>query len=258
MNIGFSSSCLYPMQTEEAFRTVGELGAKTAEIFFNSPSELGGPILTELVAIRNYYGIDVRSVHPFTSAYETYLLFSGYHRRTLDGIEFYKRYFEAANALGAKMVVLHGGHSVAAIEPERYAHNYILLNNAAREAGLHIAHENVNTHLCSRVDYMKKIADFVGDGFRMVLDIKQCRRCGENEFDFINELGDRIYQVHLSDCLGDEKCLAPGAGEYDFRRLFDALAGVGYNESVLIELYRQNFGEISELSAAKAYLENIK
>lgn len=258
MQIGISSSCLYPMCTEEALRTVGELGAKTAEIFFNSPSELTAPLIGELKAIKDFYGMEIRSVHPFTSAYETYLLFSDYDRRTQDGIEFYKKYYEAANELGAEMVVLHGGIVPAATTPGKYAHNYIQLHNSARENGVYIAHENVHNHHCGSPAFMKALADLVGEDFKMVLDIKQCRRCNVSEFEYIRLLGNKIYQVHLSDCLGNEKCLAPGAGEYDFTKLFEALKSAGYNKSAIIELYRQNFGNVSELSAAKAYLENIR
>lgn len=257
MKIGMSSSCLYPMTVEDSLKTVGELGAKTAEIFFNSYCELKKPIINELRAIKDYYSMDIRSIHPFTSAYEPVLLFSGYKRRLLDGIEFYKNYFEAANEIGAKAVVLHGGKAYTDIEPEEYAESYILLNNAAIEAGVHIAHENVRDHLCANPLFMKRLADCVGDEFRMVLDIKQCRRSGESEFDFINLLGDKIYQVHISDAAEDRDCLAPGAGRYDFRRLFDALALAGYNESALIELYRHNYGEPEELKTAKAYLEKL-
>ncbi len=257
MQIGMSSSCLYPWTVEDSLKTVGELGTSTAEIFFNSYCELKKPIINELRAIKDYYSTDIRSIHPFTSAYEPVLLFSGYKRRLLDGIEFYKNYFEAANEIGAKMVVLHGGKSYTGIEPEKYAENYILLNNAALEAGIHIAHENVHDHLCANPQFMKKLADYVGEEFRMVLDIKQCRRSGESEFDFINLLGDKIYQVHISDGLAGKDCLAPGTGEYDFRKLFEALNKVGYNESALIELYRHNYGEPEELKIAKTYLENL-
>lgn len=257
MKIGMSSSCLYPMTVEDSLKTVGELGAKTAEIFFNSYCELKKPIINELRAIKDYYSMDIRSIHPFTSAYEPVLLFSGYKRRLLDGIEFYKNYFEAANEIGAKAVVLHGGKAYTDIEPEEYAESYILLNNAAIEAGVHIAHENVRDHLCANPLFMKRLADCVGDEFRMVLDIKQCRRSGESEFDFINLLGDKIYQVHISDAAEGRDCLAPGAGRYDFRRLFDALALAGYNESALIELYRHNYGEPDELKTAKSYLEKL-
>ena len=121
MQIGISSSCLYPLLTEESLKTVGELGAKTAEIFFNSFSELKKPILDEIKSIKEYYGINVRSIHPFTSAYEPVLFFGGYDRRLNDGIEFYKNYFEVANELGAEMVVLHGGRNYLETTPEAYA-----------------------------------------------------------------------------------------------------------------------------------------
>ena len=77
MQIGISSSCLYPMQEEDAFKTVGELGAKTAEIFFNSYCELKKPLLNEIKNIKEYYGIEVRSIHPFTSAYEPVSFLAG-------------------------------------------------------------------------------------------------------------------------------------------------------------------------------------
>lgn len=258
MQIGISSSCLYPMQTEEALRTVGELGAKTAEIFFNSYSELKKPLLNELKNIKEYYGINVRSIHPFTSAYEPVLFFGGYERRLYDGIDFYKNYFEAANELGAEMVVLHGGRIYLPTTPEEYIQSYLSLHEAALREGIHIAHENVHNHHCGNPDFMKAVSDLVGNEFRMVLDIKQCRRCNVSESEYINLLGNKIYQVHISDCLNGSDCLAPGAGEYDFKELFKALKDVGYDKSVIIELYRNNFGEVSELKTAKEYLENIQ
>ena len=257
MKIGISSSCLYPMTVEDSLRTVGRLGAETCEIFFNSYSELKRPIITELREIKDYYGLEVRSVHPFTSAYETIQFFSNYRRRTLDGAELYKYYFEAANIMGAEMVVLHGGHTHARLTPEEYAENYIILNNAAIENGVYIAHENVRDHLCRKPEFMKAVSDLVGDSFRMVLDIKQCRRSGESEYDFIDLLGDRICQVHISDCKGDQDCLAPGVGEYDFKKLFSALQAVGYDKTAIIELYRHNYGDPSELGTARQYLNNI-
>ena len=257
MQIGISSSCLYPLPTEESLKTVGELGAKTAEIFFNSFSELKKPLINELRNIKDYYGINVRSIHPFTSAYEAVLFFGGYERRLYDGIEFYKNYFEAANELGAEMVVLHGGRNYLPTTPDMYAQSFIPLHEAAIEAGIHIAHENVNNHHCGSPEFMKALADIVGDSFKMVLDIKQCRRHGVNEYDFINLLGDKILQVHVSDYRDSLDCLAPGTGEYDFEKLFSVLRNSGYDKTAIIELYRHNFGDSSELGTARQYLENI-
>lgn len=257
MQIGISSSCLYPMITEDSLKIVGELGAKTAEIFFNSYSELKKPLLDEIKSIKDYYGINVRSIHPFTSAYEAVLFFGGYERRLTDGIEFYKNYFEAANEIGAEMVVLHGGRVYLETTPEEYAESYIPLHEAALSEGIHIAHENVHNHHCGNPLFMKALADIVGDEFRMVLDIKQCRRCSENEFDFINLLGEKIYQVHISDCLPGRDCLAPGVGEYDFPKLLKALKSAGYDKTAIIELYSNNYGKTEELRKSKTYLENL-
>ena len=76
MITGLSTACFYPMTTEESLERTGALGFRTAEIFFNSFSELGGPILKKLEETRARYGIDVVSVHPFTSFAEGYIFFS--------------------------------------------------------------------------------------------------------------------------------------------------------------------------------------
>ena len=257
MKFGVSSSCFYPENVEDGFKKVGELGVKIAELFINSPSEMNPPIMSQLKDISDSYGIDVRSLHACTSAFETFFFFSGYKRRLLDGVEFYKKYFAAANEIGAKFIVFHGALDRKNLEPEFYAECYSLLHNAAREQGVYMAHENVREHLCGKPEYMKNLADLIGDDFRMVLDIKQCRRCNVSEFEFIRLLGDKIAQVHISDCLGDEDCLAPGCGNYDFKKLVTALNNAGYNESALIELYRHNYGEPEELRTALDYLNNV-
>ncbi len=257
MQIGISSSCFYPTLIEDSFRAVGEAGAKTAEIFFNSACELSGDIFGELCRIKEYYGIQVRSIHPFTSGFEPFMFFSNYERRTDDSIEFYKRFFDAANALDAELIVLHGGKSRKRYTPELYAENYLKLHNAAIKEGVYIAHENVNNCLCSDPHYMKRVADLVGDEFKMVLDIKQCRRTNQSEFEFIDLLGEKIAQVHLSDGTAEHDCLAPGAGEYDFARLFKALKAHGYDNTAVIELYRDNFKDENDIKTSLEYLNNI-
>ena len=257
MNFGVSSSCFYPSLIEESLKSVGRSGAKTAEIFFNSLSELSGDVFNELCRIKEYYNIEVRSIHPFTSAFEPIMFFSGYERRTNDSVEFYKHYFDAANRLGAELVVLHGGKLRKGYTPEIYAESYFKLHTAARKEGVFIAHENVNNCLCSDPEYMKRVADLIGDEFRAVLDGKQCRRSGQNEFQFIELLGDKIAQVHLSDGTAEMDCLAPGKGEYDFKKLFDALKAHGYDKTAVIELYRDNFGKEEEIKQALEYLKSL-
>ena len=91
MSVGISTACFYPAATEEALRCVAEAGAKVTEVFFNSPSELEPDFLRRISSIASDSGIRIRSIHPFTSFAEGYILFSQYERRFDDYREFYKK-----------------------------------------------------------------------------------------------------------------------------------------------------------------------
>ena len=111
MNIGISTACLYPMYTEKALETLLGQGFRLFEIFFNTLSELEPEFVSHLGKMLEQKGAVLKSIHPFTSGFESYLLFSNYERRFEDGIKFYNRYFETAARLGAKILVLHGDRS---------------------------------------------------------------------------------------------------------------------------------------------------
>ena len=136
MSVGISTACFYPAATEEALRCVAEAGAKVTEVFFNSPSELEPVFLRRLSSIASDNGIRIRSLHPFTSFAEGYILFSQYVRRFDDYREFYKKYYAAASAIGAKVVVLHGAKLPMNIGTDEYAERLRLLVSDAREQGI--------------------------------------------------------------------------------------------------------------------------
>ena len=77
------------------------------------------------------YGASFVSVHPFSSAAESTLLFGDYPRRTQEAFDFYRRYMAAAAYLGGKYVVIHGqpqGHGKLSDEGywERFGQLYRL------------------------------------------------------------------------------------------------------------------------------------
>ena len=253
MRIGMSSSCFYPEETETSLRRIGEAGAKTAEVFFNSPSELQGERLHELCEIKAHYGLDVVSIHPFMSFAEGFWLFSEYERRFRDSLDFYPRFFEAAEALGAHLFVLHGAKQLK-IDPGRYAERLFLLNERAKSFGVQVAHENVVDYVGEDPAFMHQMQKQLCGDFAMVLDLKQAYRAGVDPFAFIDAVGDSIVHVHASDSDPAHDCLPPGQGAFPFRRLFDALEGRGYKGKYLIELYRHNFHDERDLAAAQAFL----
>ena len=256
MRIGMSSSCFYPQETEQSLRRIGEAGAKTAEIFFNAPSELRGDLLRELCAIRDHYGMEIVSIHPFLSFEELYFLFSNYRRRFTDSLELYKHFFEAGAALGASLFVLHGATKLV-IDKEEYAERYAQFCETAKPFGIRAAHENVVGFVGQDPAFMAFLHSRLGDDFHMVLDVKQCRRAQADPFAFIDLVGTQIAHVHVSDADDRHDCLPPGKGSFAFGRLFDALARKGYDGKYIIELYRQNFRDEADLMQAQAYLRRI-
>jgi len=253
MRIGMSSSCFYPEETEAALRRIGEAGAGTAEVFFNSPSELSGERLRALCGIRAQYGMEIVSIHPFMSFAEGFWLFSEYERRFHDSLAFYPRFFEAAEALGAHLFVLHGARHLK-IEPDRYAERLFLLNEAAKPFGVQVAHENVVHYVGEDPAFMQHLHRQLGRDFAMVLDLKQAYRANVDPFRFIDTVGEQIAHVHISDNDDSHDCLPPGKGTFPYPRLFHALHVCGYNGRFIIELYRQNFDDERDLMEAQLFL----
>ena len=58
MDIGVSTACLYPLETEKALYELAERGVKNVEIFVNSIDELEGQVLVELRRIIGEYGMN--------------------------------------------------------------------------------------------------------------------------------------------------------------------------------------------------------
>ncbi len=258
MEIGASSACFYPLETEKSFLHIAELGFKYSEIFFNSSSELNTEFLRKLKITKDAYGMNIVSLHPYRSFSEGYDFFSTYKRRFDDGVERYKRYFEAANILDAKYIVMHGAKGKSDVSPEEYAERFGRLNEIANSYGCTVAHENVVYFMGESTEFMSFMKKTLGDKFKMVLDVKQAARAGVDPKKFITELGESIAHVHLSDFNSSSDCIAPSKqGERDFEELFSLLHKHGYNGKYIIELYSNGYCKSEEITESARYLEAI-
>lgn len=257
MSIGVSTSCYYPLATEDSLEKIALLGVETCEIFFNSFSELEKPFLNELCHIKDEYGIRVPSVHPFFSFAEPYLLFSDYERRFLDTMELYKKYFEAAHALGAKILVLHGGKESVSVHEELYFERFAKLLEVGKEFGVTTAQENVVHYRSQSPSFLLRMKKHIGDDFKVVLDIKQAVRAGYSPFEFIGVLKKTIAHIHISDCNPQHDCVPPGEGMFDFTRLLSEMNTLGYTGDYIIELYRHSFERDSQITASRAFMERL-
>lgn len=257
MSIGVSTSCYYPLATELSLEKIALLGTGTCEIFFNSFSELEKPFLDELCRIKDAHGIRVPSVHPFFSFAEPYLLFSEYERRFWDTVELYKKYFEAANTLGAKILVLHGGKESNTVHEELYFERFAKLLEVGKEFGVTTAQENVVHYRSQSPDFLMRMRTFIGDDLKVVLDIKQALRAGYSPFAFIELLKNTIAHIHISDSNSQYDCIPPGEGHFDFGRLFAEMDALGYNGDHIIELYRHSFESDAQITESRLYVERL-
>lgn len=245
--LGLSSACYYPLVTEASFEKICLSGAKCAEIFFNSPSELEKDFIRDMAIMQRAFGVDIVSIHPFMSFAEDFFLFSPYERRFTDALPMYKRFFEVCNALGAKIFVLHGARIPGAASDELYCERFAKLMDLGKTYGVSVCQENVVRYRSESPAYLKMMRDAIGEDFGVVLDIKQARRAKVSPYDFINAVGDCIRHVHISDYRADCDCVPPLAGLFDFPEFLDTMKRIGYKGAYIIELYEHSYRDRREI-----------
>lgn len=239
MKFGVSTSCFYPELTEKSFEDICRHGLPCAEIFLNTMSELEESYLRELRAVSDCYGTEVISVHPFTCAFEPFMLFTGYERRFKDAVEYHKNYFNAMNILDAKIFVLHGDRAGSKTEPRDYYERFAVLRDLGKSFGITVAQENVVRCRSKELQFLVDMKAYLGGDVSFVFDNKQAVRSGIDYNDFIGALGENIIHVHLSDNNAECDCLPLGKGSLDVRSLLLSLREKGYDGGVVVELYRE-------------------
>ncbi len=256
MYTGVSTACLYPLELEKSLALLQDLGFRTFECFVNTFSELKMDYLRQFRRQLEEKQSRVCALHPFSSGYEPFLLFSDYKRRFWDTLEQYKSFFEAAAFLGAKLFVIHGDRK-RIISEEEYFSRFYALNQCAKRFGVTLAQENVNQFRSSDPDFILRMRRALGGEARFVLDLKQAVRAGWSPFALLEAMGEGLAHIHMSDHLPGEDCLLPGCGQMDYRQLRKRLCALGYRGEFVLELYRSNFKDPIELAQGAAYLEPI-
>lgn len=259
MNIGVSTGCYFPRYTIDALKKVAENGAKYTEIFFNTDSELDESYVLQLKKIADENGIQVISVHPFTSAIETFMFWAKSDYKLADSIRYYEKYFKACQILGAKYVVIHGCHSSAEyMDMKKYTEILNALSRKAREYGVYIAQENVVKFKCGYIQNLQQLMQYADDDIKFVFDLKQSVRAQQNIYQLIDLMGDRISHLHISDYNEFGNSLLPGQGNVDFHHLFEYVSTRYGVNTALIEVYNENITDEYKVENALDFLKDLK
>lgn len=259
MDIGLSSACFYPLETEKSVLRACETGVKTIEIFMNANSEFRPAFVKNMADICNLYGVKVASVHTMGSFTESFHLFSSYKRRFYEAKDTsFKRHFDVMHALGAEILVMHGIKKPGSISDEEYFDRFGELTLMGKAEGLKICQENVVHYRSESPDLLLRMGEYIGDDFNMVFDIKQSVRTGIDPFLFAKKLHRYIRHIHISDHNSENDCFVPcKGGTFEFARFFSMMKDLGYKGDYIVELYEHGYENDEELKFAIKELKKL-
>lgn len=257
MKIGISLACFYPEHPENTINTARSLGFNIAELFVNTISELDTSYIGDFSAACERAGLEIYSLHPFTSALENYIFFSRYDRRIDDAKRFYARYCDAAKALGARVINLHGDRGIGKTDLAEYIECLKPIAELSARYGVCFSMENVFYNSVNSPSVAEKLVRELGDGISFTFDIKQAHKGGSDPYELCDAMGKNIVNFHINDYDENHLCMLPGRGVVDYRRMFSTLEKNGYKGPALIEVYRSDYDKNEELAAAAEYLRSI-
>jgi len=238
LKIGISTGCFFPQETLQALERAGKLGVKYLEIFFNTHSELKEEYLLKIKEITQKYGMQVVSIHPYTSAIESFMFFSKFDYKLNDSVELYEAYFKACNILGCKYVVMHGCLlAYDFMDMKTYCNNVNKLSRRAREYGVYISQENVYNFKCGYIKNIEEFLKYADKDIKFTFDIKQAVKARQSIYKILDLTKDRISHVHISDYTGRKHSLVPFDGNFNFDRFFRYINNNTTAEAALVELY---------------------
>ena len=257
LKFGISTACLYPMETEKALETLGELGVRRTEIFINDITELEDPIAQRILEIKERYQMEVMAVHSCFCPMDHFLLFSDYERRKKTGFLAYEALFSLAARLSAPFVIFHGDRADRPTSPEKYAGILKELSDLAAKHGCLLLQENVFYTKCGNAEFLAAVQQAAETPFPLVLDTKQARRSGVDPAAFLARFSGRICYLHYSarDEKGDCRLPSKDSVQEDF-----FWQRVGEEEAircVTLEVYRDAFCLPKELCIACDRMQNV-
>ncbi len=261
---GLSTASFFDtLMLENAPALLRSWGIFTAEYYLNSYCEYDPAFIDDLARRTEDAGIRVVGVHPMSLQYEP-LLFTPHPRQRADALKAYELVLKAGERLHADHYVMHGPvvlNGVAKnLELTRLAPIFDTLSAMAEDHGIRLTLENVSYSIMPTPEVGLQIHALLKRPLYHTLDIKQSIRAGVDPLSFVDALGEWIVAVHACDCRTENDvpryCLPP-RGDYDFRRLIEALKKKGFDGAVLLEAYSDMYRDPDELKDAVFALDHM-
>lgn len=259
MKIGISSASFYPdILTEDSINLMKKIGFDLGEIFLNSPSEYESDFIQKLIKEKDAVDFKIISVHCFTSQFEPFL-FDRYKRRRDDMLIYFEKVCQAAQALGASYYTFHGMRYTdpKLLNNDFIAGIYYQLIDICNKYNIKLAQENVSWCMSGDIEFLSMLKEKCGGKLFFTLDIKQAYKAKVEPEKYIRVMGNSIVNLHINDKNAKNVCLLPGKGNVDYKKLFSRLKDVRYSGDAIIEVYKENYSDYSEITKSKKILETI-
>lgn len=258
--IGISTASLFGRYyNEDALPILDKIGASVVEVFLETYCEYKEAFAKLLKERKG--GLRVHSIHTFNTHFEPQL-FSDCERTRKDAVDIYEDCLRSAKILGAAAYTLHGKarfkKGVRYDNYEQIGMYMTELCELAKKYGVDLCLENVEWAYYNQVGFFKEVKRYC-PALCACVDVKQARESGFNYTEYIEETGDSLRTVHLSDIGDNGKTALPTEnGHFDFNELFRILSYNGFKGDCLIEVYKDNFQTIEDLKGSLDYLRNIE
>lgn len=257
MDIGLSSACFYPdTLTENTLCKIKEAGFSVAEIFLNCPSEYEEKYIDLLANEADKNNIKINSLHAFCAAFEPFL-FDEYEKRRSDMFIYFEKLCRCCSQIGANCYTFHGMRLRDGYNKKLIMEVYDKLSYTALKYGIMLCQENVSWCMSSRLDFLEYVKENSKYPIYFTLDVKQAYKAGLNPMDYLKIMGKGLKNLHINDRNDNSVCLLPGNGNVDFNLLKQELENIEYDGAGIIEVYKENYKDLSEIKKSKDYLEMI-
>lgn len=257
MKVGISTATFFSkVLTEDSFSVIQRCGGECAEVFLTTRYEYE-PSFGDLLKERKG-DLDIYSVHALNTQFEPEL-FNSAERTRNDAEELYRKVLDVARKLGARYYTFHGRMRLkrtTAVSPVAVGKRMRELGDIAGEYGVKLCFENVHWAAFNSPEFFAEAKEYCPD-VGAVLDIKQARQSGRDWREYIAAMGDRLCNVHVSDCDEQGAIKLVGRGVFPFGELVAELKRNGYDGPLMIEQYAGDYERLSDIAGAVEYLKQI-
>ncbi|GAA4370815.1 sugar phosphate isomerase/epimerase family protein [Agromyces bauzanensis] len=234
IRVGMSTTCVYPLEPEHAFRLAKLAGYDGIEIMVTQEESTQQP--EPLLELSRRYSLPILSIHAPVLLL-THFVWGRDPRVKLD------RTAALAAAVGAGSVVVHPPFRWQAT----YASNFLsIVREISEKYDVEIAVENMFPWRAAGRN-MKAYAPGwdprIMDCDAVTLDFSHAALSGVDSLQFANDLGDRLRHVHLCDgsgAIGEgqifDEHLLPGHGREPVAEVLETLTARGWTGSIVAEV----------------------